>query len=128
MRNGIFFRVEDRGRRRDSGRGSVVCAAGVIGEHSGAPQFGGLGGAAAVPRGEIMRESILAIGLQAIKLAEGDERIALGKLRDPAAETGSYVSIERARRIACEDPNLIYAYMPTEKLPVKPDFEVGGEG
>jgi hypothetical protein len=74
-------------------------------------------------------DTILAIGWQAIKLAEEDEKVLLGRLRAPQVETGADVSLERARWIAKEDPQLIYAYRRLERrLPGQPKFDIGGEG
>ena len=76
-----------------------------------------------------MSETTLAIGWQAITLAEGDGRILLLELLDPTAENGVQVTLERAKRTARENPNLIYATIRAEARFIgAPGFDVGGEG
>jgi hypothetical protein len=75
-----------------------------------------------------MSDTILAIGLQALTMAEGDEKVVLVKRREPGTEGGVEVSLERARRIIHVDPESIYATLPPESDALPAGFDAGGEG
>lgn len=56
-----------------------------------------------------IEKQIIAKGYAAIEIAAADRSVQLNKYTDPVEEAREDVSIEDAREIASEDPNLIYA-------------------